>query len=97
MTMLANEYRHVLLHMEWADALIWAAVLGVPSLAQDHELRTRMHHFHSTQWAYLQAFRAAPLDIPALGEFPDIPACGPGPWMRADTPGNTLFVIGPVR
>jgi hypothetical protein len=46
------EYRSLLLHMEWADALIWRSVLNASPSGQDDSMLGRLHHFHSTQWAY---------------------------------------------
>lgn len=73
-------YRTLLLHMEWADSLVWSAALGVPALAHDDRVRERMHHFHSTQWAYLQLFRGSPLEIPELRDLPDLNSVGR--WAR---------------
>jgi uncharacterized damage-inducible protein DinB len=78
--MQVSEYQSLLLHMEWADALIWASVLGVPTLRQDERLRGRMYHFHSTQWAYLQVLRGSPLAIPELSSLPDLRSVGS--WVR---------------
>jgi uncharacterized damage-inducible protein DinB len=72
------EYRSLLLHMEWADALVWRAVLGAPG--GDDSMPGRLHHFHSTQWAYLQVLEGRPLDVPELGSFPDLK--GLGRWAR---------------
>jgi uncharacterized damage-inducible protein DinB len=72
------EYRSLLLHMEWADALVWSAVLGAPG--EDDSMRGRLHHFHSTQWAYLQVLQGRPVDIPELGSFADLKCLGQ--WAR---------------
>jgi uncharacterized damage-inducible protein DinB len=74
------EYRALLRHMEWADSLTWKAALGVPSLQDDLELRERLHHFHSTQWAYLQLWRGEPLRVPELSSFADLSSLGR--WAR---------------
>jgi len=67
-----NQYQSLLRHMEWADSRIWSGVLAVPGLAQDTWMRERLHHFHSTQWAYLQIFRGERLNIPELDALPDL-------------------------
>ncbi len=73
-----SEYRSLLVHMEWADALIWRSVLSAPG--QDDSLPGRLHHFHSTQWAYLQVLQGQPLEIPELSAFPDLRSLGR--WVR---------------
>ena len=73
-------YIDLLGHMEWADAHIWTAALNAPGLAHDAGMLERFHHFHSTQWAYLQALLGRPLDIPALSTFADLRAAGV--WAR---------------
>jgi uncharacterized damage-inducible protein DinB len=75
-----SEYRSLILHMEWADALVWRSVLSVASSGQDGPMRERLHHFHSTQWAYLQVLQGLPLEIPELGSFPDLLSVGR--WAR---------------
>lgn len=67
--MQGNDYRSLLLHMEWADAAMWRALLNAPSLAGDRAMAARVHHFHSTQTAYLQLFRGLPVDIPETVSF----------------------------
>lgn len=72
------EYRSLLLHMEWADARVWWSVLNAPG--HDESMPERLHHFHSTQWAYLQVLQGRPLEIPELGAFPDLRSIGR--WAR---------------
>ena len=62
--MSTTDVRNFLLHMEWADAAMWKALLGVPSLSRDPGMQARVHHFHSTQTTYLQLFRGLPVEIP---------------------------------
>lgn len=66
--------------MEWADAQIWSAALNVPALAHDAATLERLHHFHSTQWAYLQVLQGLPIDIPDLATFPELRPVGR--WAR---------------
>lgn len=73
-------YRDLLLHMEWADARVWNAALAVPGLAGNDRLRERLHHFHATQWAYLQLFQGRPIEIPELRDLPDLRSVGR--WAR---------------
>lgn len=66
------ECRGLLGHAEWADALVWKAVEGVP--ADDAELRAKLHHLHMVQWAYLHIWRGEPVRPRELGSFPGLPA-----------------------
>jgi len=54
-----------LLHqMEWADALIWRAVLSSPIATEDAILHDRLYHIHVTQHAFLQLWRGVTAEIP---------------------------------
>lgn len=61
-------------HMEWADAVIWNAVLAEPAASSDARLRQLIHHVHLVQWAYLRIWRGEPLDLPGEDDFADLPA-----------------------
>ena len=76
----ASDYKALIRHMEWADALIWKTVLSLSSLEHDGWIRERLHHVHSTQWAYGQLLRGQPVEIPALNSFPDLRSIGL--WAR---------------
>lgn len=75
------DYRDLLRHMEWADARTWSAVLGVASLQDDPQIRERLLHYHTTQWAYLQIWRREPVQIPQPSSFADLQTLGQ--WARA--------------
>jgi uncharacterized damage-inducible protein DinB len=47
-------------HMEWADALVWRAVLACDEASHDEKLRQYLHHLHLVQHAYLSAWRVEP-------------------------------------
>jgi uncharacterized damage-inducible protein DinB len=76
-----SEYRNLLSHMEWADSLIWKAVLRADPLRRDQPTRERLYHSHSTQWVYLQVWRREQIRIPELATFPDLEALSS--WARA--------------
>ncbi len=88
----AIDYRDLMRHMEWADARTWTAVLSVPSLRQDQEIRDRLHHYHTTQWAYLQIWRREPVQFTQLASFADLKALGR--WARAFYRELPSFLIG---
>jgi len=78
--MVVSEYRKLLLHMQWADSLIWKAVLSLAALQQDQRMRERLYHLHSTQWAYLQVWRGEQIRVPELATFPNLQSLGV--WAR---------------
>jgi uncharacterized damage-inducible protein DinB len=83
-SMRAGEYQNLLKHMEWADALVWTAVLGLPAARDDARLRERLHHLHVVQWVYLQVWRGEPIRAPELGTFADLDAVAA--WARSCYP-----------
>jgi uncharacterized damage-inducible protein DinB len=78
--MRVNEYQSLIHQMEWADSLIWRSILNLPSLEYDNLMWERLHHFHSTQWAYGQVLRSLPLKIPELNTFQNLRSIGL--WAR---------------
>ena len=64
------------LHMEWADSLMWRALLALPPEPQhDVSLRERLLHTHLVQQAFLAMWRGTPLvTFPSSEDFPDLPA-----------------------
>ncbi len=75
-----REYQNLLLHMEWADALVWSALLRVPALARDKGMRERLYHFHYTQRAYLQLLQGITPEKVEFDRFPDLQSIGG--WVR---------------
>jgi uncharacterized damage-inducible protein DinB len=59
-------------HAEWADALVWRAVLGLGG--EDPELKEKLHHMHVVQSVYLAVWRAEPVAPPALETFASLAA-----------------------
>lgn len=51
-------------HMEWADVLVWRAVLSSSDAGADEKLREYFYHFHLVQWAWLGAWRGETRDTP---------------------------------
>jgi uncharacterized damage-inducible protein DinB len=54
-------------HAEWADALVWRTALALPR--EDPELREKLHHLHTVQWAYLHVWRGEPVKPRELRTF----------------------------
>ncbi len=69
--------RDLLRHMEWADAIVWRAVLASSSATTDDVTKTRLHHIHMVQRAFLNVWREVPhsanagtdLDLVALAKW----------------------------
>ena len=55
-------------HMEWADAIVWRAVLAAPA---DATAREKLHHIHLTQHAFLSIWSAKEPSYIALSAFTD--------------------------
>ncbi len=72
--MLSEELRELARHMEWADALVWKSALSLQEAHSDPEIRERLHHVHTVQWAYLQIWREEPIDVPEPSSFEDLGA-----------------------
>ena len=64
--------RRLFEHMEWADALVWRAVLLNPVAASDSVIRERFLHIHVVQHGFLRLWRGQPLPkLPTVSDFPD--------------------------
>ena len=46
--------------MEWADAVVWRAVLSSPSAPSDPDIKSKSHHLHMVQRAFLNTWRETP-------------------------------------
>lgn len=67
-------------HMDWADAVVWQAVLAEPSARKDPSTRVRLHHIHQVQWAFLQIWREEALDLPEISDFEELPQIRAWGW-----------------
>jgi uncharacterized damage-inducible protein DinB len=66
-------------HMEWADALVWDAVLASPAACSDAWLLERLGHVHTTQYGFLQVWGGGE-DAGPAGGFED--AAATASWAR---------------
>jgi len=57
-------------HAEWADALVWTAVLAHGQ--EDTELLAKLHHLHLVQWAYLHVWLGQAAKPRELSIFPTL-------------------------
>ena len=51
-------------HMEWADAVVWTAVLGSESGQTDEKVRDYLYHLHLVQRAFLRAWHGEQHETP---------------------------------
>jgi uncharacterized damage-inducible protein DinB len=88
------ECRALMGHAEWAESLVWQAVLALPQ--EDAELQAKLYHLHMVQWAYLHIWRGEAVKPRELGTFATRQAlCG---WAREyyrDLPSYLAGLSGP--
>ena len=58
-------------HCEWADAAVWHAVLGSTEGSRDPRITTGLHHIHTVQHVFRQAWSGEPLQVREMAEFQD--------------------------
>jgi uncharacterized damage-inducible protein DinB len=63
--------RELFQHMEWADALVWRAVLAAPNLAADSVVRDRLFHVHLVQRGFLRLWSEPSATLPEPPTFSD--------------------------
>ena len=62
------------LHMQWADAAVWQAVLKTAGTENDEKLKNTFFHIHMVQNAYLCLWEKKPLLMPDITNFKDLAA-----------------------
>ena len=76
-------------HMEWADAMVWTAVLATDPGGPDSRLREDLFHVHATQRAFLSVWLDEPVDYGNASEFETLPALRT--WAREFYPSAESF------
>lgn len=66
--MTLSDLKDLYRHMEWADALVWRAVLASEASQSDQKLRELFYHLHLVQRAWLGAWRGEPRDYPTFDD-----------------------------
>jgi uncharacterized damage-inducible protein DinB len=66
--------RELFRHMEWADAMVWRAVLAHPDAGRDSQLAGWLLHIHSVQRAFLHIWTDRPVSFRELSDFPGLAA-----------------------
>jgi hypothetical protein len=67
-----DSLRELVRHMQWADALVWAAVLSSSEAGDDLALRGKLFHTHMVQQAFLSVWKGVTL-TPPPSEPPELP------------------------
>lgn len=49
-------------HMEWADSVVFSAILGNPKVEQDETLMNRLRHIHLVQKVFFDVWQTTPID-----------------------------------
>ncbi len=71
--------RDLLRHMDWADAIVWKAVLGSANATTDDVTKTRVHHIHMVQRAFLNVWQETAHSVNAGS---DLDLVGLAKWGR---------------
>lgn len=56
-------------HMEWADSVVWSAVLPSEAALADRRVMILLYHIHIVQQAFLAVWRGEPPKFPDPSEF----------------------------
>jgi uncharacterized damage-inducible protein DinB len=51
-------------HMEWADAVLWSAVMRADAARADSKVRATLYHIHLVQHAFLRTWRGEAMETP---------------------------------
>jgi uncharacterized damage-inducible protein DinB len=82
--------RDLFAHEEWADALIWSAVVASDAALADEAIAKKIFHIHTVQRAFLQIWRGEPIEIPPPESFAGRAAVGA--WGRETHAGVAQFL-----
>lgn len=83
--------RELMQHMEWADALVWSAIVREPRASEEPSLVNRLFHIHTTQRAFLLVWKEQALDsLPRRKSFTEPHQLRD--WARQYYPQATTFV-----
>ncbi len=56
-------------HMDWADSMVWQAVLASEKATSDDVLQDTLMHLHKTQRAFLEVWHERSVDLPGRSDF----------------------------
>lgn len=79
-------------HMEWADALVWNAVLDLPDPGKAPRLGELLYHIHTVQQVYLQLWQQQPASLPEPAEFETLAALCQ--WGQSYYPKLEAYLAG---
>jgi uncharacterized damage-inducible protein DinB len=81
-------------HMEWADALVWSAVLPNPALVEDRSVRDRLYHLHLVQRAFLHIWRGEQMQFEGTDALRGVELARWGRAYHADVPQFLATIDG---
>lgn len=76
-----DELNGLAVHMEWADAHVWATALQSSAARGDERVRGWLHHLHTVQRAFLSFWRQEPASFVDIASFDGLPSMAT--WGRA--------------
>ena len=56
-------------HMEWADAVVFSAIIGKPQAEEDEVLLRRLRHIHLVQNVFFDVWQNQPINPHAIDSF----------------------------
>lgn len=64
----------LLAHQQWADSVQWRSLAAHPGALEDGAVRTRLHHLHSVQRAFLDVWKGTPPKTAPLHSYASMEA-----------------------
>lgn len=58
-----SSFRELFTHMEWADSLVWRAVMSSEAARGDENILEKLRHIHRTQQYFLKVWRGETIDF----------------------------------
>lgn len=90
--MLIDHFKDVYRHMEWADSMIWQAVLDAEDVRDDEFAQRSLFHIHEVQHSFLNAWSGKPMERFAQDGFGDARAVRE--WGKAFYGDLDAFLTG---
>lgn len=65
-----STFRELYRHMQWADSLVWQAVIRSGPARADEKILERLRHIHRTQQYFLKVWRGDAIDLKKSDDGP---------------------------
>ena len=82
----------MLRQMEWADAIVWRAVLTNAPASEDPKVRELLYHIAAVQHAYLAIWKREPIALPEPDDLTDVLALRD--WARSVYEPGIALIAG---